>query len=168
MPTHAFTISKLADAASVGVETVRYYQRRGLLEEVQGSAGAFREYSGSDVQRLQFIKRAQDLGFTLDDIAELVSLSGERDKKRVREVTNRRVAEIQRRVGQLNAMADALQGLVGCCERSAPTDACPIIAALANEPQSTTAVRAVRKAAAPAGARKAVADRPCSAKAVAA
>lgn len=137
MPTRAFTIAKLADAASVSVETVRYYRRRGLLEEVRGGTGAFREYSATDVQRLQFIKRAQDLGFTLDDIAELLSLSAEQNKRRVREVTQRRVAEIRQRIGRLDAMATALESLVVCCERT-PADACPIIAAVA-KPVDTAA-----------------------------
>jgi MerR family mercuric resistance operon transcriptional regulator len=132
VPTRAFTIAKLADAAGVGVETVRYYQRRGLMGQPQREGGGFHEYTPADVQRLQFIRRALDLGFGLDDIAELVSLSGERDKLRVREITQRRLAEIQQRVEQLQAMASAMSGLVDCCKRSASND-CPIIGALANE-----------------------------------
>jgi DNA-binding transcriptional MerR regulator len=168
VPTYAFTIAKLADAAGVGVETVRYYQRRGLLKEAGSSVGAFREYSPADVLRLQFIKRAQELGFTLDDVAELISLSGERDKRRVREVTTRRLAEIQQRIGQLNAMASALQGLVGCCERAGPADACPIIAALAGEPLPATKVLRSRETAGSTHARSLETDMLRVAKSVAA
>jgi len=99
------------------------------------------------VQRLQFIRRAQELGFDLDDVAELVSLSNEPDKLRVREITQRRLAEIRQRVVRLEAMASAMAGLVGCCEQSS-TDACPIIAALVDEPQEAIELRSPRVVAA--------------------
>ena len=146
MPSHAFTISKLADAAGIGVEAVRYYQRRGLLAQPGRAEGSFREYSPTDVQRLQFIKRAQELGFTLEDVAELVSLSAEPDKQRVRAVTQRRVSEIRERVRNLQAMASALEGLASCCEKAAPTDACPIIAALAGALPSELRTKSVAQA----------------------
>lgn len=133
MPSHAFTIRKLADAAGVGVEAVRYYQRRGLLREPQRVSGGFRQYAANDVQRLRFIKRAQELGFSLDDIAELVSLSAERDQLHVREQTRRRIVEIRQRIDQLEAMASALEGLVSGCPRPAQAQPCPIIAVLAAE-----------------------------------
>ncbi len=134
MPTRAFTIRKLADAAGVGVEAVRYYQGRGLLQEPQRVAGGFREYSAEDVQRLHFIKRAQELGFSLDNVAELLSLSAERDQVRVRELTRRRAAEIRKRVNGLEAMASALEGLASCCARAPRSQSCAIIAALAADP----------------------------------
>lgn len=134
MPTRAFTIRKLADAAGVGVEAVRYYQGRGLLHEPQRVAGGFREYSADDVQRLRFIKRAQELGFSLDVVAELVSLSAERDQVHVRELTRRRVAEIRERITRLESMASALEGLVSCCARAPQSQPCPIIAALTTDP----------------------------------
>lgn len=134
MPTRAFTIRKLADAAGVGVEAVRYYQGRNLLQKPQRVEGGFREYSAEDVQRLRFIKRAQELGFSLDDIAELLSLSAERDQVRVRELTRRRAAEIRERVNGLEAMASALEGLASCCARAPRSQSCPIIAALAADP----------------------------------
>jgi MerR family transcriptional regulator, mercuric resistance operon regulatory protein len=153
VPTHAFTIRKLADAAGVGVEAVRYYQRRGLLVEQARTEGGFREYTVADVQRLRFIKRAQDLGFSLDDIAEITSLSAERDKRLVREITQRRVAEIQGRIAQLNAMASAMRDLVGCCERSARDKACPIIAALADAEEASVPTASATKRRRPAGER---------------
>jgi len=130
MPSHAFTIRKLADAGGASVEAVRFYQRRGLLSEPKRVHGGFREYSDDDVHRLLFIKRAQECGFSLDDIAELASLSAERDSKRVREVAQGRLAEIRGRVSDLEAMATALLKLVRRCERSAPGESCSIIAAL--------------------------------------
>lgn len=134
MPTHAFTIRKLADAAGVGVEAVRYYQGRGLLPEPPRLAGGFREYSADDVQRLRFIKRSQDLGFSLDDVAELLSLSAEHDQVKVRELTRRRAAEIRERINQLAAMASALENLAERCACAPKSQSCPIIAALAADP----------------------------------
>ena len=134
MPTHAFTIRKLANAAGVGVEAVRYYQRRGLLGRPEREGGGFRVYATGDVHRLQFIKRAQELGFSLDDVAELVALDADTDQRRAREIAQRRVTQIRERVTHLNLMADALQDLAGCCERSALAAPCAIIDALAAKP----------------------------------
>lgn len=91
---------------------------------------AFGQYDEGDVRRLRFIKRAQELGFSLDDVASLVSLSAETDQLRVREITQQRVLDIRQRATQLEAMAVALEGLVTCCQKSAKGDHCPIIAAL--------------------------------------
>src|SRR2546427_203777 len=113
MPTHAFTIRKLADAAGVGVEAVRYYQRGGLLAAPDRVDGGFRQYSEDDVRRLRFIKRAQALGYSLEDIAELMSLSTKRDRLRVREITRERIAEIRERRSatrsRISAMRDRLR-----------------------------------------------------------
>ena len=146
MPSHAFTISKLADAAGVGVEAVRYYQRRGLLAAPARAGGGFRQYGEADVQRLRFIKRAQELGFSLDDIAELASLSAERDQLQVRELTRRRVADIRARIASLESMAVALEGLVDCCVKAPYAAVCPIIAALADEGASSAPVLALLEA----------------------
>lgn len=133
MPTHAFTISKLADAAGIGVEAVRYYQKRGLLAEPSRANGGFRHYTAEHVRRLQFIRRAQELGFSLDDVAQLVSLNMLRDKSRVREITRRRVAEIRERIAALEAMATALEGLADGCKRSSASEECPIVAAVVGD-----------------------------------
>ena len=130
MPTHAFTIRKLADAAGVGVEAVRYYQRGGLLAAPDRVDGGFRQYSEDDVRRLRFIKRAQALGYSLEDIAELMSLSTKRDRLRVREITRERIAEIRERVADLQSMASALENLADCCAKAPEGSACSIIAAL--------------------------------------
>jgi len=137
VPTLAFTIQKLADAAGVGVEAVRYYQRRGLLRQPERIEGGFREYTQADVDRLRFIKRGQELGFSLDDIAELTALSSERNRSRVRALTRLRVAEIRGRIAQLESVAAALEGLAETCSRTPQARACPIIAALAPEATAT-------------------------------
>ncbi|KPU95656.1 MerR family transcriptional regulator [Variovorax paradoxus] len=139
MPTHAFTIRKLADAAGVGVEAVRYYQRGGLLAAPNRVDGGFRQYSDDDVRRLRFIKRAQALGYSLEDVAELMSLSSTRDQLRVREITRERVAEIRERVADLQSMAAALEDLADCCARASDGSACSIIAALTGDQSSDPA-----------------------------
>ena len=139
MPTHAFTIRKLADAAGVGVEAVRYYQQRGLLAQPERIDGGFREYNQADLDRLRFIKRGQELGFSLDDIAELTSLSSNGNRTRVRAMTRLRVAEIRGRIAQLESVAAALEGLAETCGRTPRAQACPIIAALAPEGAAATA-----------------------------
>lgn len=136
MPTHAFTIRKLADAAGVGVEAVRYYQRGGLLAAPNRVDGGFRQYSEDDVRRLRFIKRAQALGYSLEDVAELMSLSSTRDRLRVREITRERVAEIRERMADLQSMASALENLADCCAQAPEGSPCSIIAALTGSQDS--------------------------------
>lgn len=138
MPTHAFTIGKLADAAGVGVEAVRYYQRGGLLTAPNRVDGGFRRYSSDDVLRLRFIKRAQALGYSLEDVAELMSLSATRDRLRVREITRERVAEIRERMADLQSMASALENLADCCAQAPEGSTCSIIAALTGNPGSNS------------------------------
>jgi MerR family mercuric resistance operon transcriptional regulator len=130
MPTHAYTIAKLAKGAGVNVETVRYYQRRGLLDEPIRVDGGFREYDERHLERLLFIKRAQELGFTLDDAAELSSLSQSNDRRHLRDVALTRAADIRRRIAQLESMAAALDTLAETCKRTSPNETCPIVAAL--------------------------------------
>src|SRR5690349_13479119 len=89
----ALTIARLAAAAGVGVETVRYYQRRGLLP-VPASLGEVRRYDESDVRRLRFIRRAQAAGFTLEEIGELLALDRTGDRARVRHLAGARLAAL--------------------------------------------------------------------------
>ncbi len=89
--------------------------------------------SEDDVRRLRFIKRAQALGYSLEDIAELMSLSTKRDRLRVREITRERIAEIRERVADLQSMASALENLADCCAKAPEGSACSIIAALTGE-----------------------------------
>ncbi|HMC16685.1 MAG TPA: MerR family transcriptional regulator [Albitalea sp.] len=152
MPTHAFTIRKLADAAGVGVEAVRYYQRLGLLAEPAREGGGFREYSGDDLRRLRFIKRAQELGFSLDDVAELSALSAGTERSRIREITRERADDIRRRVRDLNAMADVLDRFAERCASSSSATVCPIVAALTGD---TGSPEAASRAKSPVAARRA-------------
>jgi MerR family mercuric resistance operon transcriptional regulator len=121
------TIARLGRAAGVGVETVRYYQRRGLLD-VPASAGAVRRYGAEDLRRLRFIRRAQAAGFTLEEIGELIALDRTDDRARVRELAADRVAALDSRIAELEASRAALERLRSDCA-SGSTGPCPILEA---------------------------------------
>ena len=122
------TIGGLAKAAGVGVETVRYYQRRGLLPEPPRPPGEVRRYSQEDVNRLKFIRSAQAAGFTLAEIGELIALDRTNDRARVRELAAERVAALDSKMAELKEAREALARLAktGARGRSGP---CPILEA---------------------------------------
>ena len=125
---HRDTIGGLARAAGVGVETVRYYQRRGLLFEPARSPGEVRRYGDGDLKRLRFIRSAQAAGFTLNEIGELLALDVADDRKRARALAGARVAAIDERIEELRRARDALAGLAAACARKAGGP-CPILSA---------------------------------------
>jgi len=122
------TIGGLAKSAGVGVETVRYYQRRGLLPEPARPPGEVRRYGDADVRRLKFIRSAQAAGFTLSEIKELIDLDASDDRARARELAKSRVAAIDGKIAELKEARDALAGLATACanKRGGP---CPILKA---------------------------------------
>ena len=122
------TIGGLAKAAGVGVETVRYYQRRGLLQEPARPAGEIRRYAESDVKRLRFIRSAQAAGFTLNEIKELLDLDAADDRARARELAAARVAALDEKIKEMQEAREALAQLATACakKRSGP---CPILTA---------------------------------------
>ena len=122
------TIGGLAKAAGVGVETVRYYQRRGLLPEPARPPGEVRRYGADDVKRLKFIRSAQAAGFTLNEIGELIALDASDDRARVRELAEARVAAIDDKIEELREARDALAGLANDCA-SSRKGPCPILKA---------------------------------------
>jgi MerR family mercuric resistance operon transcriptional regulator len=123
------TIAKLARAADVGVETVRYYQRRGLMP-VPRAAGksAYRYYDVGHLQRLLFIRKAQAAGFTLEEIKELLVLDRTRDRARVRALAGQRLEALARQAEELETSRKALQRLLAFCQGS-NRGPCPIIEA---------------------------------------
>lgn len=127
MNERGLTIARLAAAAGVGVETVRYYQRRRLLD-VPNSAGAVRRYGAADVRRLRFVRRAQAAGFTLDEIGELLALDATQDRPRVREMAGERLAALDARIAELSAARSALARLVAGCA-TGNSGPCPILEA---------------------------------------
>jgi MerR family transcriptional regulator, mercuric resistance operon regulatory protein len=146
------TIGALARAAGVGVETVRYYQRRGLLPESHSRKGAFRTYGDAELARLHFIRRAQTLGFSLDEISELLDLDEMTDRENARVFAKAKIADIESRVRQLKEIRTALESLVRCCEHSDAETPCPILHALATpQPQPQPQSRPSHATTKPAG-----------------
>ena len=128
---HGLTIGMLAKAAGVGVETIRFYQRRGLLEVPEragagGGKGSIRRYGDGDLRRLRFIRSGQSAGFTLDQIAELLALDATDDRDRARELANERIAVLDARIAQLKAARESLLRLAGECA-GGPAGPCPIL-----------------------------------------
>lgn len=137
------TIGRLAAAAGVGVETIRYYQRRELLPIPSSPAGGRRKYSVVALQQIAFIKRAQDLGFTLDEIKELMRMRDGSRCRDGRDFARRKIVELQVRVSELERMLASLDALVERCNanRGAP---CPFIEAL-NNGSSASASRRINQ-----------------------
>ncbi len=127
------TIGKLAAAGDVGVETVRYYQRRGLMGTParsggDGWGGGIRRYGEDDLRRLKFIRAAQAAGFTLDEIGELLALDGSDDRARVRTLARERIDALDAKIAQMTATRAALSRLANQCAAS-DKGPCPILAA---------------------------------------
>lgn len=120
------TISALAKEASVGVETVRFYQRKGLVNE-PARAGGIRRYDARDVERIRFIKRAQTAGFSLAEIAELIALDAGTDRVRARELAKARIAALDEKIAELEQARASLSRLARECA-SGKAGPCPIIA----------------------------------------
>ena len=129
----AVTIAGLAREGGVGVETIRYYQRRGLLKTPErkdrgGNGGGVRRYGEEDIRRLRFIRSAQAAGFSLDQIAELLALDASDDRPRARALAKERISALNAKIAQLKAARDSLQRLARACD-AGEVGPCPIIAA---------------------------------------
>ena len=127
MRQNHMTIGRLARDSGVGVETIRYYQRRGLLDTPRPDGGAYRHYSTRHLERLQFIKRAQAVGFTLDEVAGLLRLDDLKDRTLARSLAIEKIADIEARIRQLQQVNTALRHLVHACEHGDDGEPCPII-----------------------------------------
>lgn len=128
-----FTIGDVADAAGVGVETVRYYERRGLVPQPGRGLGSVRRYGSGHVSRIRFIKRAQVLGFSLEEIASLLALEDGTDRRSIRRIAAARLEDTRRRIADLRRIEHALAHLLHECEAHGKSPACPIIAAITGE-----------------------------------
>lgn len=127
------TIGKLADAAGVNIETIRYYQRRGLLDEPPKPLGGHRRYAPEQAKRVRFIKRAQALGFTLDEVGALLTLDVACACGETRALAVRKLGLIEQKMADLAAMRQALGGLVQQCDAGDGGASCPIIDVLAGD-----------------------------------
>ena len=133
--SRSFTISKLAAAAGVGIETVRFYQRTGLLPLAIRGTG-IRRYGEGDLRRLRFIKQAQTAGFTLAEIKELLELDAGEDRARARELARARIQALNTKIEELERARDGLERLARQCA-SGTTGPCPILTAFDTKPRRT-------------------------------
>lgn len=135
-PVNDLTIGKLARAAGVGVETIRFYERKRLLARPRRPERGFRVYPGDAIRRIRFIRQAQDLGFTLREIAELVSLRADPavDCSKVFARATAKLEDVGRKIAQLSRMKRALERVVAACPRHGTVKACSILEAM-EQPQ---------------------------------
>lgn len=125
-----FTIGAFAAAAGVNVETIRFYQRKGLLPEPDRLRGTVRRYGETDVKRLRFVKAAQHLGFSLDEIAGLLRLEDGTHCHEAADLASARLTDVRARLANLRRMESALAKLVRECGAHQGNVSCPLIAAL--------------------------------------
>ena len=126
-------IGALAQAAGVNVETIRYYQRRGLLAEPEKPVGGHRRYAAPAGKRVKFIKRAQELGFTLEEVKALLRLEDGQSCGETRALAEHKLAIIEERLADLNRMRRLLKNLIAECATGKRPRSCPIIATLSGE-----------------------------------
>lgn len=133
--THSLTIGAVAKRVGVAIDTIRYYEREGLLPEPQRRASGYRSYDDSTITQLRFIRRAKDLGFTLEEIRELLALSADRARgvKAVKQRAQQRLAAIEQRIAELQRVRDGLAQLVESCPGHGRPEDCPILRALSDE-----------------------------------
>ena len=143
-------ISELARETGVHVETIRYYQAIGLLHRPHREHGRIRRYAADDLKRVRFIKRAQALGFSLEEIALLLGLSDGEHCAETKTLAEKKLAMVEKKIDDLAAIQKALQGLVTKCSKGSRGSGCPIIDALAEDTVSASNPPAFR--AAPASA----------------
>jgi len=131
----SLTISPLARQAGVGIDTVRYYERMGLLPEPPRRASGYRIYPADALQRLQFIRRAKNLGFSLEEIKELLELSSQSvtGVSAVKATAAAKLKNVEERIAELERMRDGLRQLVQACPGHGTPQDCPILAALSGE-----------------------------------
>lgn len=130
-------IGELAQRAAVNIDTVRYYERQGLLPAPQRLASGYRLYTLDDVARLRFVRRAKALGFTLVEIRELLALSSHRDDDMaaMKAAATEKLADVETKVAELTKIRDGLQLLVAACPGHGALQQCPILDALAEDDQ---------------------------------
>ena len=125
-------IGEVAEKSNVGVETIRFYERKGLIALPERSASGYRQYSASVIKRIQFIQHAKILGFSLKEIGEFIQLKNTRGAscKSVKATAKAKITDIQEKIDALERMKIALQPLVAQCKSSDPISDCPILNAL--------------------------------------
>ncbi len=123
------TIGRVAKAANVGVETIRFYEREGLIKNPPRRSSGYRAYPPETVSRIQFIRTAKDLGFSLKEIRELLSMRVDPigSCEEVKALAQSRIADVEERIQVLQGIRHSLRDLITACERRQPTSECPIL-----------------------------------------
>ena len=127
------SIGHVAKRAGVSIDTVRYYERSGLLTPAARLASGYRRYGITELKRLHFIRRAKSLGFSLDDIHSLLALSAERSVAKIKRAAEAKLSDLDRRIDELERIRVALRILSDACPGHGHAEACPILNALAPE-----------------------------------
>lgn len=129
MPEKTFTIGELAKRAQVNIQTVRYYEREGVLEPISRRDSGYRIYNEESLKRLTFIRHAKELGFSLKEINELLRLRVRSTQgcNRVRSKANEKLGEIQKKISHLRKLERTLLSLISDCEKRVVSDCCPIL-----------------------------------------
>ena len=131
----SLTIGKVARRAGIGIETIRFYEREGLIEEPARKESGYRQFDEEVIRRLQFIRHAKELGFTLSEIKELLSLKLDPTTScaDIKGRTEAKIADVQSKIISLQRMREALQNLANACQGTGRTSECPILDALEGE-----------------------------------
>jgi len=137
--TASLTIGAVAKRVGVAIDTIRYYEREGLLPEPRRRASGYRSYDDASIAQLRFIRRAKNLGFTLEEIRQLLALSQDRRKgvAAVKQRAQLRLVALDARIAELQRVRDGLAQLVESCPGHGAPDHCPILQALTNEEMSS-------------------------------
>lgn len=128
-----YSIGRLAKQTGVGVDTVRYYERSGLLAPAGRLASGYRRYGEVELRRMRFIRRAKSLGFTLQEVAALLALSDGRDVRSVKRAAQARLEDVERKLADLERVRTGLQELIDVCPGHGRAADCPILRALGQE-----------------------------------
>src|SRR3954463_8741057 len=124
----SFTIGQVAKLAGIGIETVRFYEREGIIQAPQRRESGYREFSQADIEQLRFIKRAQELGFSLKEIAELLAIrvNPKQNCSAVKARAEKKMSEIQKKIRDLKEIQKVLEKVTKACDASKPITECPI------------------------------------------
>ncbi len=129
------TIGQVAKRAGVGVETIRFYEREGLMEEPDRRPSGYRQYPDVAVDRLQFIRRAKELGFSLREIRELLALRLDQSSRcsEVKRLAEAKISDVEAKIRSLKRIRTVLRNLTEACDEQRPTGECPVLDALSRE-----------------------------------
>ena len=130
---NSLSIGQIAKRAGVAIDTVRYYERSGLLRPADRLASGYRRYGEPELRRLRFIRRAKALGFTLEEVRELLALGSQESVAGIKQAAEAKLGDLDRRLAELQRIREGLCALVAACPGHGRADACPILEALNQE-----------------------------------